>query len=229
MIEKFKNFIDLLWTRLVVTKKNTVEYYRVMGRFYGNANFRWQDIALLSQYLFRSPYKINKQFLLKRGEKEVYTYGETPLTTLEKIVDACQIGPKDHVIELGCGRGRVCYWLHHIKGCTVKGIDYIPEFIEKANLVRKKFHVKGVSFECCDLLEADLEGATVIYLYGTCLEDEYIRKLAEKFKTLPSGAKIVTVSYPLTDYAADVDFEIMKRFPLEFTWGSADVYLQIRK
>jgi hypothetical protein len=38
---------------------------------------------------------------------------------------------------------------------------------------------------------------------------------------------VITVSYPLTDYAPDA-FEVVKQFEAPFTWGTADVFLQLR-
>ena len=79
------------------------------------------------------------------------------------------------------------------------------------------------------MINTDFNGATVLYLYGTCLEEDFIKKLINRFKTLPSGTKIVTVSFSLGEFTQEPLFEVMKRFPATFTWGTADVYLQIKK
>jgi SAM-dependent methyltransferase len=223
----FKEWMELLWINFVVLMRNLIEFFKVALRYYSNSNFLKTDLALRLMYLFHNPFSISKRFLMDRGEKDVYAYGETPLTTLERIARECHLSSKDVVYELGAGRGRTCFWLRAFIGCRVVGVEYIPEFVERANRIKTKLGLKGVEFCLQDMIDTDFRGATVIYLYGTCLEDNFIRKLAAKLARLPAGTKIITVSYPLTDYAERPLFEVMKRFPAAFTWGEADVYLQV--
>lgn len=225
----FKEFLVLLWVNLRVHTRNFFEFLRVALRYYSSVRFAKIDLALLLTYLFNNPYLISKKFLLQRGEKEVYAYGETPLTTLEAISKECQIAEKDVVYELGCGRGRTCFWLNTFIGCRVVGVEYIPEFVERANQVKSKFQVDGVEFRHQDMLITDYSDATVIYLYGTTLEDATINQLITKLQKTAPGTKIITVSYPLTDYASSTMFEVMRCFPARFPWGETDVYLHIRK
>ena len=139
---------------------------------------------------------------MKRGDKDIYTYGETPLTTLETIAKECRLtGKADVVFELGCGRARTCFWLHEFVECHVVGVEQIPEFVTRANHVAVKFGVQGVEFRNEDMLQTDLTGATVLYLYGTCLEKTFIEKLIKKFEKLPSGTKIITISFALEEFA----------------------------
>lgn len=209
-----------LWIKL----KLLLENFRSL-KYYGKSQFRKADLLLLRQYLFRNPYKISKEFLVKKGEKEVYAYGETPLTTLDLIVRACHITPADTVFELGCGRGRGCFWLSCYLGCRTVGVEYIPEFVLKAKKVQQTLKIANLEFRLGDILEADYSGATVLYLYGTCYDDPFLKQLIKRFKKLPKGIKIISISYPLTDYAPHL-FEVTKVFEAPFTWGVGHVYLQ---
>ena len=94
-----------------------------------------------------------------------------------------------------------------------------------------QFAVEKVVLHCGDFFDHHFEDATVIYLYGTCLEDGTIRKLIHKFSRLQKGAKIVTVSYPLTDYldgSQRSHFNVIHSFKVSFPWGIGDVYLHVR-
>lgn len=224
-----KEFFSLLWTNLKVSFSNIIEFFKVAFRYYGNWSFLKADVSLRLMYLFHNPFKISKRFLMNKGAEDVYAYGETPLTSMEKIVKECHITPKDTVYELGAGRGRVCFWLNTVVGCAAVGIEYIPEFVERAKLIVRRLKMQKIDFRFVDMLKADYSGATVCYLYGTCLEDESIKKLAAKFAKLPSGTKIITVSYPLTNFSEAHNFEVMRRFSVPFTWGHADVFLQVVK
>jgi len=73
------------------------------------------------------------------------------------------------------------------------------------------------------MLQVDLKKATVIYLYGICLEEDVIAKLACNFNGLQPRTKVITVSYPLTEYSNL--FTVTKAFTARFPWGKAEVYL----
>lgn len=227
MTMSVKEFFGLLWLNLVVFVKNTIEFFKVAFRYYGSFSFLKSDLALRLMYLFNNPYKISKRFLMNRGVSDVYAYGETPLTSLEIIAKECGLSERDCVFELGCGRGRTCFWLHSFIGCRVVGIEYIPEFVERADAVKNRLGIKDVEFRLGDMTASNLDGATVCYLYGSCLDEKTIRKLAGNFEKLPKGTRIITVSYPLSDYSDGKSFEVMKRFTVPYTWGEADVFLQV--
>lgn len=223
---KFKEILTLLWINLKVKVRNFAEFVRIVQRFYPRFRFAKIDSALLLSYLFANPFDLSKRFLIQKGEKDIYTYGETPLTTLEYIVGKCSLSPSDVVFELGCGRGRTCFWLNEFIGCRVVGIDHVPAFIEKANNIKKRFQVKNVSFRLENLFRSNLNGASAIYLYGTCLTAGEIRALIQRFSKLPAGTKVITVSYALAEIQPGAPFEILEKFQALFTWGVADVYLQ---
>lgn len=229
ILKILQNYFDLLFINLKVKFFNLFEYLRVICNYYSNLSFLKIDVTLILSYLFKNPFQISKRFLLLKGERDIYTYGETPLTTLEEIAEKSQLSARDTVFELGCGRGRTCFWLHEFVGCSVVGIDYVPDFISHANSIKKRFAITGVEFRLEDLLHTDLQTATVIYLYGTCFPTPFIETLIEQFNLLPSGVKIITISYSLNEYVNQPLFEVVKRFAAKFTWGVADVYIQIKR
>ena len=173
-------------------------------------------------YRFCNPFRISKRYLKQMGASDVHQYGETPLPALATIATHCGITSQDRVIELGCGRGRGCFFLHQWLGCQVTGIDWVPRFISKAQKIHKT-QGGNLLFLCQDFLKADFSGATVIYLFGTCLEDSVILELITRFKTLSSKVKIITISYPLSDY--DSSFQTSAEFSVEFPWGRGNVFL----
>lgn len=227
--QKIREGVSLLLLLLQVQSIHFFEYLKVIFFYYRNFSFLKIDLNLIFLYLFKNPFRISKFFLLEKKQKDIYTYGETPLTTLEHIAKKCQISKEDTVFELGTGRGRACFWLQQFIQCKVIGIEYVPEFIANAEAIKKRYHLERVEFRQEDMLKADVTGATVIYLYGSCLEDKQIEQLIENLSCLPQGTKIISVSYPLTDYTLKPLFEIMNCFEAKFPWGTAEVYLQYRK
>jgi SAM-dependent methyltransferase len=223
-----KEYLALLWIHFVTQVGSTLQFLKVVRRYYTHFGFMQRDLFLLMSYLFDNPFSISKRFLEKKRSRTIYAYGETPLTSMERICKECPITPQDRVYELGCGRGRSCFWLNAFFHCQVVGIDEVPEFIQRATAIKNRFHLDQVEFLQEDFLTADYRDATVIYLYGTSLEEEMIKQLVKRFASLPVGTRVISVSYPLTEYMDDSSFEVMKRFSVPFPWGSADVYLQIK-
>ncbi len=43
---------------------------------------------------------------------------------MDVIARECGIQKEDVVFELGCGRGRTCFWLNTFIGCKVVGIGF---------------------------------------------------------------------------------------------------------
>lgn len=224
-----KEYLSLLGLNLIVKARNFVEYLRVLYRYYRRKSFAKVDGSLVLMYLFDNPFSISRRYFLHQPNSEEFTYGETPLTTFEQIAKEARITSNDTVYELGCGRGRTCFWLQNFINCKVVGIDIVPDFIQRAKRIQRKLGIRGVEFKVQDFLKADVKNASVIYLYGTCLEDKTIKQLIENFKHLPAGTRIITVSYALSDYADQPLFETMKRFPARYTWGIGDVYIQVKK
>lgn len=195
-------FFELLYLRYRVKAYESLHSLRIRKMF---PEFAKIDAALKKS---SHPYSIPKAF----------PYGETPLLTLKTIIDRCRLGSNDTVVELGCGRGRSVFFFRHYAGCTVKGVEWVPEFVNRAQDVARRFQIDRVSFTCQDMLKTDVKDATFVYLYGTCLDDASIEKIqALQFK---HGAKIATVSYPLER------FKLLDQFTASFPWGEGEVFIQ---
>jgi len=142
--------------------------------------------------------------------------------------------------------------LSYLVGCRVIGIDWVPFFIETAkSILQTSFPSLPVTFHCQEMQCSDFSNATVIYLYGTCLPDEEIALLTRRFESLPTSVRIITVSYPLSDYTKNgsrIDsglrelsrspdpilepfsvysssFCTIKQFSASFPWGEGEIYL----
>ncbi len=186
------------------------------------------ESALNEAYRSHNPFHICKEFLKQNGEKLPDAYGETPLPVFAKIAQECGLNSEDVFFDLGCGRGRGAMFLSHLIGCPVVGIDWTPFFIQTAQkIIASTYPRLSANFCCSDMLTADLSEATVIFLYGTCLSDETICLLASRFEKLALGIKVITVSYPLSDY--NPRFHVHKQFTALFPWGEGEIYINSRE
>lgn len=207
-------FFSVKW-RILRDQAQTVRLY------YKSPRFALLDLSFGLLSLVSNPYRACRKFLQKKGEEDVYAYGETPFATLEKIASHCQATPADRWVELGSGRGKGCFWIAHFIGCETTGIEWVPSFVRAARFLKNCFRIKNISFRLENMEEADFSKASIVYLYGTCLDDALMARLIEKMKTLPKGARVVSVSEPL-----QCEHLILKGpFPLTFPWGETEGFL----
>lgn len=178
------------------------------------------DLLFSLSYLFSSPFRISKRFLKERGESNFYAYGETPLTTWDKIANECGILSSDCVYDLGCGRGTGIFWLASEIGCRAVGIEIIPTFVHKGQSIKRWSGSSRATLRCEDMLQSDLSGATLIYIDGILLEEKVWEELLKTFSRLKPGTKIVTVSEPLP-----APFGCIKEFEGRFPWGKTTLHL----
>lgn len=226
-IPSIKNFLELLFFNLWIRLKNILEALYVIKRYYIHLAFYKVDLLFFFNYLLTNPFSISKQFLLSRNEEDVYTYGETPLTSLEYIVRRCHLGSRDVVFDLGCGTGRTSFFLHALLKAPVRGVEWIPEFMRRAHKIKKRLSFYDVEFFHDDMRCIDYAQATAIYLYGTCFSNLFIEQLVQQLKkTLRKKCKIITVSYSLLDICKDSCFELVDSFQVSYPWGQATVYVQ---
>ena len=186
----------------------------------------WVEIGLFWQYPILSPQYANRKFLKKHNLNQSFLFGETPLSALASIFDKIDI-PKGMIIfDVGCGWGRSTFFLHnYTQAHRTVGIDIQPDFIKKAEKIRKWLRRDYMVFLKADIREIDYQDADVIYLYGTCLEPQIIKDLAKKWDTeLASGTIIITTSYSLNTYAENSRIILRKCIPIRYLWGECDVY-----
>ena len=55
--------------------------------------------------------------------EQIFPYEPTPYAVLERLVSEDWISSQDHVLDYGCGKGRVCIFLAMTTGCRATGVD----------------------------------------------------------------------------------------------------------
>ncbi len=75
-----------------------------------------------------------------------YPYEPTPYSVLERLANSCLIRKKDVVLDYGCGKGRVDFFLSYQTKANTLGIEY-DERIYQGALENKKTAVSGARTE----------------------------------------------------------------------------------
>lgn len=198
-----------------------LETLKVLCYHYWNPRFLRSDLLLGFSYFWRSPYRCNLLFAQTTQDPQTYLYGETPLSTLNQICQKVGLTSDQTFFDLGCGTGRVLFWVHSFVRCQGVGIDANPTFISTACWIAQKQQCR-LTFIQQDFTEATLQDNAVVYLYGTCLEDVTICKLCALFKRY-SQIRIVSISYPLE--AFDPEFATVDSFQVRYPWGKTTAYI----
>jgi SAM-dependent methyltransferase len=129
-------------------------------------------------------------------------YVATVETVVERMLAMARIGPRDHVIDLGCGDGRILVAAARARGASGYGVDLDPARIREAEANARRAGVaERVRFEARDLFETPIRGATVIAIY---LLPEINLQLRPRFLSeLRPGTRIVSHGFDMGDWPPD--------------------------
>ena len=64
-------------------------------------------------------------------------YEPTPYTVLQRLADSGHLRQTDHLLDYGCGKGRVAFFMASMVGCRVTGIDRSAKLIDIAEENRR--------------------------------------------------------------------------------------------
>lgn len=65
-----------------------------------------------------------------KEDEHHYPYEPTPYAVLERLVESNYILPENIVLDYGCGKGRVGFFLNYKIGCRVIGVDFDERMYE---------------------------------------------------------------------------------------------------
>ncbi|MDQ0221198.1 methyltransferase [Peribacillus cavernae] len=82
-------------------------------------------------------------------------YEPTPYCALERLFDHYQLKSSDRVVDFGCGKGRLNFYIHHFFHATVVGIEMNEEFYQESVENRNRYlkmtkkSIDNIYFHCC--------------------------------------------------------------------------------
>lgn len=68
------------------------------------------------------------------SDAHLYPYEATSYPVLDRLIESGYIDRDDHVLDYGCGKGRVLIYINHCTGCRTTGVEVMDEFCDKAVL-----------------------------------------------------------------------------------------------
>jgi hypothetical protein len=152
-------------------------------------------------------------------------YVPTPQVVVEEMLRMAKIGPKDFLIDLGSGDGRIVITAAKKFGAQGFGVD-LDAYLLK--LARDGANMEGVAdraqFVEQNLFETDLSKATVISSY---LLPEMNLRLRPKILALKPGTRVVAHDYHMGDWYPDEQKDIVVPEKKVGTPGVSYVYLWV--
>ncbi len=124
----------------------------------------------------------------------------TSQVLVDRMLAMAKVTPKDHVVDLGSGDGRLVITAAQ-RGATGHGIEYNPNLVE---LSKRSADAAGVSaratFEKADIFVSDFSKATVVTMF---LLPELNARLRPILLNMKPGTRIVSNSFDMGEWKAD--------------------------
>jgi hypothetical protein len=152
-------------------------------------------------------------------------YVPTPQAVVDAMLEFGKVGPKDFVIDLGSGDGRIVLTAAQKYQARGMGVDIDPELVEQSNAEAKKRGIADrVSFITQDVLKAKIGEATIVTLY---LLPGMMQNLQTKFmRELRPGTRIVSHDFPFGDWRPDreTSVDVPEKYGTPGQWKSTLFY-----
>lgn len=124
----------------------------------------------------------------------------TSQSLVEMMLDVAKVTPRDYVIDLGSGDGRLVITAAK-RGAQALGIEYDAGLVEVSKRNAEKSGVADrAQFVKADLFESDFSKATVITMF---LMPDINLKLRPRILDLKPGTRIVSNTFTMGEWEAD--------------------------
>jgi SAM-dependent methyltransferase len=125
----------------------------------------------------------------------------TPDNVTVAMLELAGVGPKDSVIDLGSGDGRIVIVAARRFGARGLGVEIVPDLVMQSRRNALRAGVADrVEFRQQDLFATELQGASVITMY---LLPEVNLQLRPRLLTLAPGTRIVSHDWDMGDWTPD--------------------------
>jgi hypothetical protein len=123
-------------------------------------------------------------------------YVPSPTSVVADMLALAEVGPKDFVIDLGSGDGRIVLTAAKVFGARGFGVDINAKLVKEANeSARQQGLSDRASFRVEDLFKTDIRKATVLTMY---LLPDTVNMLKDKLLAeLAPGTRILSHDYAL--------------------------------
>jgi SAM-dependent methyltransferase len=126
-------------------------------------------------------------------------YVPSPDSVVADMLKIADVGPKDFVIDLGSGNGKIVLTAAKVFGASGFGVEIQDKLVKESNEAAKREGVADrVKFVKQDLFKTDISRATVLTMY---LLPNTVNMLKDKLLAeLKPGTRVISHDYPLAGW-----------------------------
>ena len=132
------------------------------------------------------------------GNPHYSPYEPTPYSVLQRLADSGHIGRKDHLLDYGCGKGRVAFFMASVIGCRVTGIDHSKKLIDMAKENRKSSRLGDRVTLICTLAEQYEARDENVFFFFNPFSGKVFESVLRRLKERDVGKLILY--YPSDEY-----------------------------
>jgi SAM-dependent methyltransferase len=208
---------------------NIIEFFQVLflsdyndwreaGKIQG---LRKIEKQLWLQYSFKfSPLYIGLEKKRFKYPRNNFFYGEIPYSVARDISEIAGITRNDTVYDLGCGRGKFLFFINLYTGARCVGIDLLPTYINTALKIVDNLQMKNIEFFQEDILNVELNTASVVMLHGSTFSWELHDVIWGKIDQLKRGSRFITVSMGYEHPR----LKLFRKKEYFFSWGKSTAF-----
>ncbi len=106
-----------------------------------------------------------------RADAYRYPYEPTPYSVLERLADSGYVGENNVIVDYGCGKGRVGFFLNRVCGCKAIGVEYDQRIFAQAMENLRNYRGEGISLLCTSAEDHEPLGADRFYFFNPFSEE----------------------------------------------------------
>ncbi len=96
-----------------------------------------------------------------------HPYEPTPYDVLERLADSDYINKQNILVDYGCGKGRVSFFLNYKLGCKTIGLEYDEKiYLQAIQNLNQYGEKETITFLCENAAEYKIEDADCFYFFN---------------------------------------------------------------
>ncbi len=101
-----------------------------------------------------------------RADAYRYPYEPTAYEVLERLAGCGYLSKDSVLVDYGCGKGRVDFFLNKVLGCKCIGVEYDPRIFAQAMENLRNYRGKGISLLCVSAEDYEPREADSFYFFN---------------------------------------------------------------
>lgn len=140
-----------------------------------------------------------------RSDEYHYPYEPTPYAVLERLAQSGYIEKEHILLDYGCGKGRVGFFLNYVTGCKATGLEYDTHIFGQAQENQKTYIKRqNVKFVCADAESYVITDEDCFYFFNPFsveILQSVIGKILDAYYNEPRQMRLFFY-YPNDEYVA---------------------------